>query len=80
MRNGNFSCPELQAYLGTGTIDTCNANGSSHLPNASYNNIGFVPILARGNSQVTNGQIDPKFFDKTGTLPLLNTLPLPNAS
>ena len=79
MRNGNFSCGELQSYLGSAIISGCNPNGSTILANATYNNIAAVPTQARDGSHITNGQLGSNFFDP-GTLALLNTLPLPNST
>lgn len=79
MRTGDFSCPTLQAYLGTSIISGCNANGSSIIANASYNNIAAVPTQTRDARTIGNGQIASSYFDP-GTLALLNTLPLPNST
>ena len=79
MRNGNFSCPELQNYLGSAIISGCNPNGSTILANASYNNIGSVPLQSRDGKPIVNGQLAPAYFDPA-TLALLNTLPLPNST
>ncbi|WP_176441902.1 TonB-dependent receptor [Granulicella rosea] len=79
MRKGDFSCTSLQAYLGSSIISGCNANGSSTIANASYNNIATVPTQTRDAHTVGNGQIASTYFDP-GALALLNTLPLPNSA
>jgi hypothetical protein len=79
MRKGNFSCGELQSYLGSAIISGCNPNGSSIIANAAYNNIATVPTQTRDAHTIGNGQISSTYFDP-GTLALLNTLPLPNSA
>ncbi len=79
MRNGDFSCTSLQSYLGAAIISGCNPDGSTMIANAAYNNIAAVPTQSRDGLRITNGQVNSKYFD-TGTLALLNTLPLPNTA
>ncbi len=79
MRKGDFSCTELQAYLGVGVISSCNPNGTSNIVNASYNNIATVPTATRDGHTIGNGQIASNYFDPA-TAALLSTLPLPNSA
>ena len=75
MRAGDFSCPQLSAYLGSAI--TCNANGTSTINNANFNNIGFVPTTApNGNTLTGQGQVGP--YADPGAKALLSVLPLPN--
>ncbi len=74
MRNGDFSCPSLLTYLGSAI--SCNANGSSQINNANFNNIGFVPNVAPNGNQVGQGQIG--MYSDPGAKALFNALPLPN--
>ena len=74
MRTGDFSCPSLLAYLGSAI--SCNANGSSTINNANFNNIGFVPNTAPNGNTVGQGQIGT--YSDPGAKSLLSVLPLPN--
>jgi hypothetical protein len=79
MRTGDFSCGELQNYLGSSIISSCNPDGSSDIANASYNNIATVPTQTRDNHPIGNGQIASSYFDPGGAA-LLSILPLPNST
>lgn len=79
MRNGDFSCTELQAYLGTSIISGCNPNGTSVVANASYNNIAVVPTQTRDGHVIGNGQIGTSYIDP-GAKALLSIIPLPNSA
>jgi len=79
MRNGDFSCNELQAYLGSSVISSCNLDGTSNIANATYNNIATVPTATRDGHTIGNGQIDSSYFDP-GTAAMLSILPLPNSA
>ncbi len=74
MRAGDFSCPSLLVYLGSAI--SCNANGTSTINNANFNNIGFVPLLAPNGNSVAPGQLQP--YSDPGAHALLSVLPLPN--
>jgi hypothetical protein len=75
--SGNFTCPELQTYLGASVI-SCNPNGTSNILNASYANIGSVPTTQRNGDTISLGTIPSTAFDVNGGQALLNLLPLPN--
>ena len=79
MRKGNFSCTELQSYLGASIIGGCNPDGSTKLLNAAYNNIASVPLTGRDGSRLFGGQLNARDVD-TGSAALLSTLPLPNSA
>ncbi len=79
MRKGDFSCGELQTYLGTAIVSGCDASGKTIIANAAYNNIASVPTQTRDAFLTPNGQIASKYFDP-GASALLGTLPLPNAT
>jgi hypothetical protein len=76
MRKGDFSCGSLQAYLGTPAI-SCNANGTSNILNATYNNIAVVPTQTSDGNVIGNGQIGSSFIDP-GAAGILSILPPPN--
>ncbi len=78
-RDGASGCGLLQACLGMAIIRDCNANGSTIVANAAYNNIAALPTQAPDGSHITNGQISSTFFAPR-TLALLNTLPLSNSA
>jgi hypothetical protein len=73
MRSGDFSCAELQTYLGAQAI-ACNANGTSTILNSNFNNIGSVPTTAP-NGNTLFGTITA--IDSSAAA-IVNMLPLPN--
>jgi hypothetical protein len=74
---GNFTCSELQTYLGSPVI-SCNPDGSSNVLNARYANIASVPTTQRNGETIAPGMIPSSAFDVHGGQALLNVLPLPN--
>ncbi len=85
MRNGDFSAPQLQQFLGSSYTPIANPTSSSGtaLPNGSvcsggnYQNVCAVPQTNPNGSPIINGQvtsIDP------GGRALLNSYPLPNVA
>jgi hypothetical protein len=75
--SGNFTCPELQIYLGASVIG-CNSDGTSNILDATYANIGSVPTTQRNGDTISLGTIPSTAFDVNGGQALLNALPLPN--
>jgi len=75
-KKGDFSCGELQAYLGLSAI-SCNSDGTSSIINSRYANVGSVPTTTRDGHTVGLGQIGSTYFDPGGQA-MLNLLPSPN--
>ena len=74
MRNGDFSCASLLAYLGSAI--SCNGNGTSNILNQNYANIGSVPTTAPNGNTVGLGQFQA--YGDPGAKALLSVIPLPN--
>ena len=84
MRTGDFSCTQIQAYLGVPAV-ACNANGTSSL-NTGYSqfaHISAVPSQDRFGNVVGNGQINTvsmgglKNIDSSAQ-GIFGIMPLPN--
>jgi hypothetical protein len=73
MRGGDFSCASLLAYLGAGAI-SCNANGTSNVLNAQFNNIAVVPTTDP-TGKTLFGKITAIDSSAAG---LISVMPLPN--
>ncbi len=66
MRNGTFTAPELQSYLG------------DLYSNGSYSNIATVPTVAINGAALTQPGILPASLADPGFAAIFNTFPLPN--
>ncbi len=75
MRTGDFSCTQLQAYLGTPAVSCANGVSTLNTGFSQYANIAPVPTQDRIGHTIGNGQIDT--ID-TSAQALFGIMPLPN--
>src|SRR6202012_3435547 len=66
MRNGNFTAPELQNYLG------------DLYTQGAYSNIASVPSVAVNGAALAQPGMLPSSLEDAGTAAIFNTFPTPN--